>query len=103
MATGILGQASPAAATNTTIYTVPVSKTAVCNISVVNTSGSPIAIRLALAASSTPTSSEYIEYDVLLPAFSVLERGGLVLNASKLVVAYASAAGASISVYGYEE
>ena len=103
MATGILGQSAPAAVTNTAIYTVPAGKTAVCNISVVNLSGSPITIRLALAAASSPTSSEYIEYDTLVPPSGVLERGGLVLNAGKLVVAYASASGASISVYGYEE
>lgn len=103
MSTGILGQASLTAATNTSIYTVPVSKTTVCNVSIVNTSGSPIPVRLALAATGTPAASEYIEYDTVLPAAGVLERGGLVMNAGKIVVAYASLAGISVSVYGYEE
>lgn len=105
MASGILGQSAPAAATNTSVYTVPGSGTsrAVCNVSMVNTSGSPVTVRLALAAAATPTTSEYIEYDTILPGNGVLERGGLVIQTGKIVVAYASAATVSVSVYGYEE
>lgn len=103
MAAKILGQAAPAAVTNTTVYTVPPATTAVFNVSMVNTAGTPAMVRLALAAAATPTSSEYIEYDTLLPPNEVLERGGLVAQAAKLVVAYSSIAGVSVSVYGYEE
>lgn len=104
MATGILGQAAPAAITNTTVYTVPVSKVGTFNISVTNTiPGSIINCRIALAATGTPSTSEYIEYDTPIPAFGVLERGGIVANAGKNVVVYASLAGLSVTVYGYEE
>jgi hypothetical protein len=105
MASGILGQAAPVAVTNTSVYTVPGSGTsrAVFNVSMVNTGGSSVAVRLAIASTGTPSTAEYIEYDTLLPANGVLERGGLVAQTGKIVVAYASAATVSVSVYGYEE
>ncbi len=103
MAAKILGQASPAANTNTTVYTVPALKSATFNVSMVNTTGTSAMVRLALAAAGTPTSSEYLEYDTLLPPNEVLERGGLVADAAKLVVVYSSIAGVSVSVFGYEE
>lgn len=103
MPTGILGQSSPAATTNTTVYTVPVTKVGTFNVSIVNTTSSFISCRLAIASTGTPAASEFIEYDTLLPANGVLERGGLVANAGENVVVYASLAGLSVSVYGYEE
>lgn len=103
MPTGILGQSSPAATTNTTVYTVPASKVGTFNVSITNSTSSYIACRLAIAATGTPAASEFIEYDTLLPANGVLERGGLVANAGENVVVYASLAGLSVSVYGYEE
>jgi len=103
MATGILGQTTPAATTNTTVYTVPASKTATFNVSMVNTSTGLIAVRLAVSSTGTPATSEYFEYDTLLPANGVLERGGLVAQTGENVVVYASATGVSVSVYGYEE
>jgi hypothetical protein len=105
MASGILGQSAPAAATNTSVYTVPGSGTsrAVFNVSMVNTSGAPVAVRLAVAGTGTPGIAEYIEYDTILPGNGVLERGGLVAQTGENVVAYVSAATVSVSVYGYEE
>lgn len=103
MATGILGQSSPAATTNTTVYTVPAATTATFNVSIANTTGNIIAVRLAVAGTGTPAASEYLEYDTALPANGVLERTGIVAQAAENVVVYASATGLSVSVYGYEE
>lgn len=103
MATGILAQSAPSAATNTTVYTVTAGKTASITVSFLNQTSGMIAVRLAIAASGTPTTSEYLEYDAIIPANSVLERGGIVATAAKNIVVYASAAGTSVSVYGYEE
>jgi hypothetical protein len=102
MASGILGQSAPSAATNTTVYTVPAATVATFNISICNTASSSIFVRVALAASGTPATSEYIEYDAVIPPSGVLERGGIVANAAENVVVYASAAGLSVTVYGYE-
>ena len=103
MATGVLGQAAPAAATLTTVYTVPAAKVGTFNVSISNTTGFAVSVRLAIAATATPATSEYIEYDTLIPGNGVLERGGIVANATENVVVFASTAGLSVSVYGYEE
>lgn len=106
MASGILGQSAPAALTYTSVYTVPsaggVSR-AVFNISLVNTGGSPLTVRVAVAASGTPAASEFIEYDTVIPVSGVLERGGLVAQSGKIVVVYSTVATLAVSVYGYEE
>ena len=64
MATGRLGVADLAAATNTTLYTVPSSTFSVVTVSVVNRGTGPANIRIAIASSATPADSEYVEYDV---------------------------------------
>jgi hypothetical protein len=102
MATGILGQSNPAAATNTTVYTVPASITATFNISICNRSTNSFTARVALAATGTPADSEWIEYDTLIAANGILERTGLVAQATKRVVVYVSSATASVNVYGFE-
>lgn len=103
MATGRLATADVAATTLTTLYTVPASKVASFTLSLTNRSGVAVNVRAALTSSATPAASEYIEYDTVIPGNSVLERTGLVLDAAKLVVVYAGAAGISANCYGYEE
>ncbi len=102
MPTGILGQANPTAGTNATVYIVPAATFATFNISVVNTGSSSAAVNLAIAASVPPTASEFIEFQTVLPPGGVLERGGLVAEAAKRVVANCSTSNCSISVYGFE-
>lgn len=104
MPTGILGKSALAATTNTTVYTVPASTFTVASISVANRSGSTITVRIALSVTGTPNvdNSEWIEYDSSIPANSVLERTGIVLDATKNIVVYASAAQATAIVYGIE-
>lgn len=101
MASGTLGQASLAAATNTTVYTIGVTPSTF-NVSMTNTTGYPIAVNLAIAAAATPAAGEYLEYQTVIPPNSVLERGGLVGTAAKLVVANATLAGINVNVYGFE-
>ncbi len=102
MASGILGQSAPAATTNTTVYTVPASTLAVVNISIVNRGGSAATVKLALASSGTPSDDEWIEFNTSIDSTAVLERTGVVLQATKNVVVNASSADTSISVYGLE-
>jgi hypothetical protein len=102
MATGILGAVAINAITDTTVYTVPADTFAVVTINLVNTTTVPKTVRLALAASGTPTAAEYIEYDVEVLGNGVVERTGIVLEAGRNVVAYANAAGTSVQVYGIE-
>lgn len=103
MASGVLGQQALNATTNTTVYTTPADTVAYANINVVNTNATPITVRLALAAAGTPLAAEYIEYDAEIAGYGVLERTGVVLNATKRVVAYSNLTGVSVAVYGVEE
>lgn len=101
MASGTLGQANLAAATNTTVFTAIATPTTF-NVSMTNTSGYPAAVNLSVSATSTPAAGEYLEYQTLIPANGVLERGGIVATAGKLVVAYSTIAGVNVNIYGYE-
>lgn len=102
MATGRLGTADMAAATNTTLYTVPVDTFTVLTLSIVNRTASVITARVAIASTASPANGEFIEYDVQITANGVLERTGLVMDAGKLLVVRTSAANASAVCYGIE-
>lgn len=103
MASGRLGAADLAATTNTTLYTVPVSKTSTFSVNFCNRNAFAVNVRIALASTSTPGVSEWIEYDAPIVGNGVLERTALVLDASKLLVVYSSAANVSAIAYGFEE
>ena len=102
MATGRLGTADLSATTNTTLYTCPSSTFAVVNVSICNRSGTAVTVRLAIASTATPGNAEYIEYGTTIPANSVLERTGLVLDAGKQLVVYSSATSVNAVAYGIE-
>jgi hypothetical protein len=104
MPSGTLGQASLAADTNTTVYTVPASKVGSVSVTISNTNPfTPAVIRLAVAAASTPSAAEYLEFDTVLPAGSEFEKTGVVLSANKNLVAYSTTGNVSVNVYGFEE
>lgn len=102
MTTGILGQAAPTANTNTVVYTVPSSVAGTFNINVVNAGTTAATVTIAIAATSTPSVSEYIEYQTPLAIGEVLERTGLVAQTGKNVVVNCSVGNCAVSVYGYE-
>ena len=104
MATGILGQSAPSAATNTTVYTVPAGKVGIFSINIVNRNGTLATVRIGISATGTPGTTEWIEYGAqVLANGGVLERTGLVAQAAKNVVVYSDVANTSVTVYGYEE
>jgi hypothetical protein len=102
MATGLLGQNALAAATYTVVYTVPADTFTVFSVNVLNRGTTTATVRIALAAATTPTSAEFIEYDVQVGASGVLERTGLMMNAGKRLVVYANNANVSVSAFGIE-
>jgi hypothetical protein len=57
---------------------------------------------LGLSATATPGTAEWLEFGVTRPANSVLERTGLVIDAGKNLVVWASGTGASAVAYGIE-
>jgi hypothetical protein len=102
MATGLLGQVALAATTYTSVYTVPASTFTVFSVSVLNRASSTASVRVALADSVTPTNAEFIEYDVPIGSGGVLERTGIMMNAGKQLVVYASNSSVSVSCFGIE-
>lgn len=102
MATGLLGQADLNAMTNTTVYTVPSSTFTMASINVCNRNSTPTKVRIALTESETPAVSEFIEYDVILEPYGVLERTGVMLSASNSIVVRASTGNVSASAFGIE-
>ena len=103
MASGTLASSNPAATTNTVVYTVPTGKIASFNVNIANTSGVTMSVRLAVAATGTPTLNEYFEYDLVIPGNSSFERSGILASAGKNIVAYVSNENAAINIFGYEE
>lgn len=102
MATGVLGTADLAAATNTSLYTVPASTFSVITVNLVNRGATAATVRIALSNSGTPSDSDYIEYDVSVTPKGVIERTGIVMQAGKVLVVRASAVGVSAVAYGIE-
>lgn len=108
MANGRLARAVISTAnTNTLVYTVPPGVYAPLNISLVNSNGMPVTVRVAITTQSgnTPVTSEYIEHSVSIPGINgVLERTAIVCSAGEKIIVWASVANAiSVRVTGYEE
>lgn len=103
MPSGLLGSANLLAATNTTLYTVPATKTASFSVNFCNRNDTSVTIRLAIGTTATPANADWVLYDVIIQGDGSIERTGLVLDEGKLVVVYASATNVSVQVYGYEE
>ena len=102
MATGLLGQAAPPAAEYRTLYVVPTGTFTVLGLSLCNRGTTTVSVRVALSTLATPTNSEFIEYNAEIGANGVLERTGIMMNANKLLVIYASNANVSASAFGIE-
>lgn len=102
MTVGVLGQADLAATTNTLVYTAATQSAIHINILNRNASATTVRVAIGTISGSTPTNSNYIEYDASIPGNAVLERSGIILNAGQKVVVYAGATGITASVYGIE-
>lgn len=100
----VLGQSAPSATTNTDLYTVPASTSAVVStIAVANRSVSTtfrVAVRPAGAAIA---NQHYIAYDVYVNQYdTVFLTLGVTLATTDVVTVYAGAATLSFSLFGSE-
>lgn len=103
MASGKLGSATPAANTDTTVYTVPASTVATINVAITNRGSVSATVNVAIAPNATPANADFIEYGVAIPANGILERTAIVAGAGERVVVRSSTADCSVRVHGFEE
>jgi hypothetical protein len=103
--TKVLGQVIPAAATFTTLYTVPAATSAVCSTLIICNQGLGAAVRIAVRpAGAAIAAQHYIVYDATMNAGdSLFFTIGLTLAATDVVSVYSSTATVSFSVFGQEQ
>jgi hypothetical protein len=101
----VLGQSNPSATTATTLYTVPsATQTVVSTVTICNQAATAATYRIAVrVAGAALSASQYIAYDVSLPAnASDTLTLGLTLNATDVITVYASTATMSFAAFGSE-
>lgn len=101
----VLGQSNPAAATATTLYTVPAStSTVVSTIVICNQAASNAIFRIAVRpAGATLAAQHYVAYDVTVGASdSTALTLGITLATTDVIAIYASTATLSFSAFGSE-
>jgi ribulose 1,5-bisphosphate synthetase/thiazole synthase len=100
-----LGQSAPNATTETDLYTVPASTSAVISSLVVCNRGAVVAtFRVSVAVGGGATGNkDYLYYDVLIPPNDTfIATVGLTLAATDKVKVYASTANLSLNLFGEE-
>lgn len=101
----VLGQSNPAATTQTTLYTVPASTSAVVStVTITNLAGTDATFRLAVRpAGETLANKHYITYDTTVPANDMVALTlGVTLATTDVVACYASTANVSFGIFGSE-
>lgn len=101
----ILGQASPSATTNTSLYSVPSTKEAVIStISICNRGTGSANFRISTRPSSESLANKhYIVYNAIVAGNdSIFLTIGITLAPTDIVEVYASSADLSFSLYGSE-
>jgi hypothetical protein len=101
----VLGQVNPAAASLTTLYTVPGATSTVCStLSVCNTSSTSALYRIAVRpAGASIDTSQYLAYDTVISANdSVFLTLGISLATTDIVSVYGSTNTLAFSLFGVE-
>jgi hypothetical protein len=101
----ILGQVSPSATTETTLYTVPSLMSTVCSsMSICNRGSVQTTFRISFSQAGSATSNkDYIYYDVTLAANDTfIATIGVTLATTDVIRVYAGNANLSFQVYGTE-
>jgi len=100
----VLGQAIPAANTDTTLYTVPAATSAVCSTLTICNQGASTLVRVAVRpAGESIAAKHYNVFDLGLNANDTLPLTlGITLAATDVVTVRAGTANVSFNLYGSE-
>jgi hypothetical protein len=100
----VLGQAIPAANTDTTLYTVPAATSAVCSTLTICNQGASTLVRVAVRPDGESIAAKhYNVYDLGLNANDTLPLTlGITLAATDVVTVRAGTANVSFNLYGSE-
>ena len=101
----IIAQASPAATTDTTLYTVPSStQVTISSITICNRAATAATYRIAMRPNAeTLADKHYIAYGASVPANDTIALTlGLTADAADVITVYASTASVSFGVFGSE-
>jgi glucose-6-phosphate dehydrogenase assembly protein OpcA len=101
----VLGQSNPAATTNTTLYTVPASTSAVIStITICNQASSAATYRIAVRpAGASIANQHYVVYGATVAASDTTALTlGLTLATTDVITIFASTATLSFNAYGSE-
>jgi hypothetical protein len=101
----VLGQAAPAATTDTDVYTVPSSTEAVISsITIVNRGNTAGTFRIAVRPDGdTIADRHYIAFDTPIQANdSIPLKAGITVNDSDVITVRFSSANMSVSIFGTE-
>lgn len=99
---GVFGKQNLSASSWTDVVPAPTSGTRVVTLNICNRNPVPAIVRVSISGSnaSTPNDSDYIEYDISIPANGVLERTGLVIDNQHKIMVRAESSGVSAVGYG---
>ena len=101
----VLGNVNPAAATATTLYTVPgATSTIVSTINICNQAAANATYRIAVRpAGAALAANQYIAYDTVIPSNdSIALTLGITLGNSDVVTVYANSTTLSFLAFGTE-
>jgi len=101
----VLGQSSPAATTDTTMYTVPAETEAVIStISICNRAGSASTYRIAIRPNGDTLANEhYLVFDATAPANDMIALTiGITLNATDVITVRSSTTNLTFQAFGSE-
>ena len=101
----LLGQAAPAPAVLTTLYTVPAARqTVVSTLAVANSNLVAVRFRISVAVGGAPDNiAQYLYHDVLLAArASLVVKIGATLQATDQIRVQSTVAGVAFNAFGDE-
>jgi hypothetical protein len=101
----IIAQASPAATTDTTLYTVPSStQVTISSITICNRAATAATYRIAMRPNGeTLADKHYIAFGATVPANDTIALTlGLTADAADVITVYASSASVSFGIFGSE-